>query len=169
MDFEQVAKERYSCRNFLPKEVEQEKIEKILEMARIAPTAKNLQPFKIYILKSEESLKKLDSVTDCRYGAPLVFFLTYNKKEQWENPFEKDIHSGVEDVSIVATHMMLEAKNLGLESVWCNWYPNTKLEKLLNIPEDERSVLFLAVGYGDAKPSPLHDKKKDIKKLVQYL
>ena len=70
MEFTKVVAERYSCKNFSTRKVEAEKLTEILEAGRLAPTAKNSQEQRIYVLQSEESLAKLDKVTPCRYGAP---------------------------------------------------------------------------------------------------
>jgi nitroreductase len=171
MDFMELAKKRYSVRKFSDKPVEKEKLDKILEAGNIAPTAKNQQPQRVYVLQSENALKKINELMPCVYGATTVLIFTYNKDEEWRNPFEAEIHSGVEDVSIAATHVMLRATELGLGTCWCNYYPYTKVEKAFNIPDNEKSVLVMPVGYPaeDAKPAPLHDACKDLSKTVHYL
>ena len=168
MEFEQLIRERYSCRKFSNKPVEKELLDKILEAARLAPTAKNQQPFRIYVIQSDESLKKIDEVSPCRYGAPLVLAFTYSTNEMWKNPNNPTHFSGPEDVSIVATHAILEAKNVGLDSCWVKYFDNEKFEKLFSIPSDQKSVLLLPVGYGEIGPGPLHKSRKDTSKLVEY-
>ena len=116
MDFLELAKGRYSVRSFLDKKVEAEKIAKILFAANVAPTACNNQPQKIYILQSEEALSKLSSVCKYTFGAKTIFLLCYDENLAWQNPLTKGYNSGETDVSIVCTHMMLEAHNLGLGS-----------------------------------------------------
>ena len=76
MEFTEVIKKRYSCRKFIGKAVEKEKLNEILESGRLAPTAKNNQPYHIYIARSETALAKIDSVCRCRYGAPVVLVVT---------------------------------------------------------------------------------------------
>ena len=63
MDFKELAKKRFSVRNFSNRPVEQEKLDKMLEMLLLAPTAKNQQPERVYVLQSEEILAKLDELT----------------------------------------------------------------------------------------------------------
>ena len=171
MDFIELIKKRYSVRKFSDKAVEKEKMEKILEAGLAAPTAKNLQPQRIYVLQSEDALTKLDSLTHCRYGAGTVLLFTYNTDEDWKNPLEEGVHSGIEDVSIVATHIMLQATELGLGTCWCNYFANSKLEKLFNIPENEKSVLIRPVGYVSeaVKPSPMHQTKRPAEDIIRYL
>lgn len=169
--FYELAKERFSCRNFCDKKVEEKKLEKILEVGNMAPTAKNLQPHRIYVLESKDALEKLDSVTHIRRGAPIVLLFSYDCDEDWKNPYEEGIHSGIQDVSIVATHIMMEAKELGLDSCWCNAFPNSKIEEAFNLPKNEKVVLLLPIGYksDDAIVSQNHFNKKDLKDIVRRL
>jgi len=171
MELYKVMQDRYSVRKFDGRNPEQEKLDAVLEAGNIAPTAKNLQPQRIYVLQSEEALQKLDELAPCRYGAGTVLVFTYNTDEEWKNPEEKGVHSGVEDVSIVATHMMLRAHELGLSTCWCNLFPNSRLEEALGLPENERSVLYMPIGYAaeGASPAPRHTEKKDLSEIVKYL
>ena len=171
MTFTELAKQRYSVRKFSDKPLEQEKLKAVLEAADLAPTAKNIQPQRIYVLQSEDALAKLDTLTHCRYGAGTVLLFTYNDDEDWKNPLEEGIHSGVEDVSIAATHAMLQACELGLSTCWCNYFANSKLEEIFEIPQNEKSVLIMPIGYADesAKPTPMHEQKKPVSDMVKYL
>lgn len=72
-------------------------LKKLIETERMAPTAKNQQPQKIYVLQSEDTLKKLSTLTHCAYGAKTVLLFTYNQEQDWKNPWEDGVHSGVED------------------------------------------------------------------------
>ena len=171
MDFMELAKKRCAIRKFSDKPIEKEKLDAILAAGNIAPTAKNLQPQRIYVLQSEGALAKLDTLTHCRYGAKTVFLFTYNTDEDWKNPLEEGVHSGVEDVSIVATHIMLAATEEGIATCWCNYFSNTKLEALFELPANEKSVLIMPVGYADeaAKPASTHETKKERSKTVKVI
>lgn len=137
----------------------------------VAPTAKNQQPQRIHVLQSAEALSELDALTHCRYGAPTVLLFCYDTSEDWQNPLEEGVRSGVEDVSIVATHAMLRATELGLATCWCNYFANSELERVLSLPEGERSVLVMPLGHAaeDAKPAPGHAASKAIADVVDYL
>lgn len=170
--FLELAKERYSVRKFTKKQVEKDKLDKILEAGNVAPTAVNYQPQRIYILQSEDALAKAKSVCPCTYGAPTVLLFTYDDNKDWDNPKQSGIHSGEQDVSIVATHMMLEAWNLGVASCWVNLFPNDEVAKVFELPENEKVVLMMPIGYAaeDAKPvEKWHFGHKDIDKIVSYL
>ena len=137
----------------------------------MAPTAKNLQPQRIYVIQSAEGLAKVDALTPCRFGAPTVLLFTNNTDEEWNNPLETSVRAGVEDVSIVATHAMLEAEDLGLGTCWVNYFPNTELEKAFGLPKNERSVLLMPIGYpaSDAAPGPNHAASKKTDEFVKFI
>ena len=171
MTFMDHAKNRYSVRKFSDRQLEKEKLDQILEAAMAAPTAKNNQPQRIYVLQSKEAMEKLDTLTHCRYGAGTVLLFTYNQDEDWKNPLEEGIHSGVEDVSIAASYVMLQAIELGVYTTWCNYFANSELEKIFQIPENERAVLIMPIGYKDEEimPSSSHEQSKELEDIVSYL
>lgn len=171
MDFLELAKERYSVRKFTDKQVEQEKLDKILEAGNVAPTAVNYQPQRIYVLQSEEALAKAKAVCPCTYDAPTVLLFAYDDDKDWDDPKQAGIHSGQQDVSIVATHIMLEAWELGIASCWVNLFPNDEVESTFGLPENEKVVLMMPLGYAaeDAKPvEKWHYVCKDISETVEY-
>ena len=106
MEFSEVVRERYSCKSYESRQIEQEKLDQILEAGRLAPTAKNLQEQHIYVIQSEEGLAKIDKLTRCRYGAPTVLLVAFDKNNVFTYPGGKR-DSGIEDADIVATHLML--------------------------------------------------------------
>ncbi len=118
MNFLDLAKARYSVRSFKDTPITTEELDKILEAGRVAPSAKNIQSHRIYVLQSKEALDKINAVCSCIFGAKTVFLLCYDDDEVWKNTFDKSINSGDIDVSIVCTHMMLQAKELGIGSCW---------------------------------------------------
>ena len=166
-NFMQLAKERYSVRKYKDTPIEDDKLDQIIEAGIVAPTAHNEQPWRCYVLKSPEALKKINDLTTCAFHAPVVLMFTYNKDEQWKNPLEEGVTAGQEDVSIVATHMMLEAWELGIGSCWVNYFPNTKTEEAFNIPDNERVVLLMPMGYAaeGSHPSHYHSRDELVKEL----
>ena len=167
MEFDKVIRERKATRKFSDIEVEDEKITKILEAGRIAPTAKNLQPIKIYVVKSKEGLEKVDNASPCRYGASCVFIVCGDKSKS----FKKGEYSTYEmDSCIVATHMMLEATNLGVDNIWVEMFDEDVLRKEFAIPDDLIPICILPMGYKavDCPDSPNHNKRQSLEELVEY-
>ncbi len=171
MELIDIMNRRFSVRKFDGRKPEQEKLNAVLLAGNMAPTAKNQQPQRVYVLESDEALKKLDTLTHCRYGASTVLLFTYNVEEDWQNPKEEGVHSGVEDVSITATYMMLRAAELDLDTCWCNFFGNTELEKTFDLPKNERSVLIMPIGYAaeGTQPTSMHLNKKSLDSIVKYL
>ena len=130
MEFEKVIKERTAVRSFKNDQIDNNQLTNICEAGRLAPTAKNLQPQRIIVVQSEEYIEKIDKVSPCRYNAPTVLIVCSNKDEA----FKKDNYSTYEmDACIVATHMMLEATNLGLGSVWVELFDKELLKQKFNL------------------------------------
>ena len=169
MDFSEVIKNRYSCKNFSARQISAEQLNAILVAGRLAPTAKNLQEQRIYVLQSLEALAVIDKVTPCRYHAPTVLVVAFNKNNVFTYPGDKR-DSGIEDASIVATHMMLAATNEGVDNCWINFFDPDILAKELNLPEDEEILMLLDLGFAadGVKPLPNHDKRKDLTETVEY-
>jgi len=170
MEFKEVVKTRYSCKKYSDKEVEREKLEAVLEAGRLAPTAKNLQEQHVYVLESKEALDKFDIETPCRYGAPTVIVVAFDKTNVYVYPGGKR-DSGIEDASIVATHMMLAAADAGLDSCWINFLDPDKLHKALELPDNEEILMAMDLGYAaeDGKPLPNHFSRKELCETVSYL
>jgi nitroreductase len=171
MNFTDLAKERYSVRKFDPRPIEEEKLRAILEAGNLAPTAKNLQPQRIYVVRSEENLEKIRSLTTSHYGAPVVLLFAYDTAEEWQNPLEAGVHSGPQDVSIAATHIMLKAAELGIGSVWVNRFAPTETKRVMGLPENEVPLLLMPIGYAapDAAPSERHTVRKPLSETVKEI
>ncbi len=170
MEFKEVVKNRYSCKKYSDRKVEAEKITAILEAGRLAPTAKNLQEQRIYVIQSEELLAEIDKLTPCRYNAPTVVAVAFDKTNVFTYPGEKR-DSGIEDASIVATHLMLAAADEGVDSCWLNFFDPEKAAKALNLPENEEVLMLLDLGYAaeDAGPLPNHDSRKPLSDTVTFM
>ena len=169
MDFLELAKERYSCRYFSDKKIEQEKIDKILEAARLAPTGINSQSQRILVLTDKEELAKLSECTPYGWNAPLVFLICYDKNESWKRKSD-GFDGGSQDICIVTTHMMLEVTDLGLGSTWIGAFDPIRTREIYNVPENFEISAILPVGYPseEAHPSRLHDDRKPIEEIAFY-
>ncbi len=168
MEFEKVIRDRMAIRKFSNEKISDEIINKILEAGRVAPTAKNLQPIKIYVVESEEGLEKIDKATRCRYGAKTVLIICGNKEEA----YHKGDYSTYEmDSCIVNTHMMLEATNLEVDNIWIEAFEESILREEFNIPTEFIPVCLLPLGYKteDCPINPLHEKRKNIEEIVEYI
>lgn len=168
MEFKEIIRNRYSCRKFDGRQVPAEALAAVLEAGRLAPTAKNLQEQRIYVIQSEEGLRKVDGITPCRYGAPVVIAVAFDKSNVFIYPGDRR-DSGAEDASIVATHMMLAASDEGLDSCWINFFDPDKAHAALGLPDNEEILMFLDLGYSAEKHEAAPKKRKDLSETVSYL
>lgn len=136
----------------------------ILEAGRVAPTAANYQPQRIIVVREEAGLARLKKAANI-YEAPLAVIVCADHNAAWKRPFDGKGMVDI-DASIVTDHMMMEATDLGLGTVWiCN------LRKEFNIPEHIEPVNILAIGYpaGQIAPPDRPDKaRKPMQETVFY-
>lgn len=160
MDFLNLAKQRYSVRSYLPRAVEPEKLARVLEAAHVAPTAANRQPVRLLVLQSQESLEKLEKAADI-YHAPLAILVCADHSRAWVRPFDRK-QSGDIDAAILTDHMMLQATELGLGSVWVCYFKPDIIRREFALPEELEPVNILALGYASgAAPAPdRHDQER---------
>ena len=170
MEFKEVIKARYSCKKYSDRQVDKAALDAILEAGRVAPTAKNLQEQHIYVVQSPETLAKIDAITPCRYGAPTVLVVAFDKNNVFTYPGDKR-DSGVEDATIVATHMILAAADEGVDSCWINFLDPEKLAEVLGLPENEEVLMLMDLGYAaeGAGPLPNHENRKELSETVSYI
>lgn len=169
MDFLNIAKSRYSVRNYSTQKVEQEKLDKILEAAHVAPTAANLQPVRLIVVREKDGLDRISKATNI-YNAPVAIIVCVDTSRVWERPFDKKKNGDI-DAAILTDHMMLQATELGLGSVWICYFKPDVIKKEFNLPDNLEPVNILAVGYGDETPaSPERHSvmRKPLEELVSY-
>ena len=150
MSFLELAKKRYSCRAYSDKKVEKEKLDLILEAGRVAPTARNLQPQRIIVVQGTEGFEKLGKAANV-YKAPLAIIVCCDTSSVWVRPIDTYKTTEV-DASIVTDHMILEATELGLNSVWICHFKADVLKAEFELPDNLVPVNILAIGYGTAEP-----------------
>ncbi|MDR2070156.1 MAG: nitroreductase family protein [Treponema sp.] len=169
MDFDVLSAKRYSVRKFKQIPVEPEKLALILEAGRNAPTAANKQPQRILAVTREEGLAKIDRCTSCRFEAPLVLIVCYDKNECWVRKFDGET-SGWVDASIAATQMMLQAADIGLGSTWVMYFDPAAARKEFALPENLVPVAMLVMGYPapDAVPADRHAIRHPLEKIVCF-
>lgn len=170
----ELAQNRYSERYFDAKPIEQEKLDQILEAGRVAPTACNYQPQKFFLIRSEEAMAKLKTVTPFHYNAPLVILVCYDINEVWTAPndrYYRNYNSGEQDASIAAANMMYAAEDQGIHTIWIRGFDSKKVVDTFGLEENMIPVMMLGLGYPNekAKANPWHFKRKPIEDFVYEL
>jgi nitroreductase len=152
--------------------VEEEKLAQILEAGRIAPTAANKQPQKIYVLKSEEALEKVRSVTRMTYGAPVVLVFCWDTNLSWKSTIEsfgEEYDGGEMDCCIIGTQMMNQATELGLGTLWARGLNTQQLHDILELPENEKVSFILDIGYSAENSVNKHTPRREMSETVTFL
>ena len=167
MEFKDELNRRYSCRAFAARGVKQEKVDRILEAGRIAPTAVNKQPVHIWTVSSPETLEAIKGVTRSNYGAPVLLVVGCKPADAWVRRY--DVKNGAEvDAAIVATYMMLAAQNEGLATLWVGSFDPALLQDILPGASGYELVAMINVGYpaAESEPSAMHAERKPVGELV---
>ncbi len=166
MQFSELIKKRYSVRSYKADPVEDDKLEQVLEAARLAPTAANRQPFQFLVIHTagrEEELRRI-------YGqpwfvqAPIVICACGIHEQAW---VRRDSKSYCDvDVSIAMDHLILAAADLGLGTCWIGAFDLTATREVLGLPEDVEPMAFTPLGYPNDEPRP--KKRKPLAELIRY-
>ena len=167
MNFLELSEKRYSCRSFSDKEVSPDLIKKIIQAGISAPTAVNSQAFKIFHATSEEAKGIIRESTSCHFDAPELLIVGYESDTSWVRPFD-DMNFADIDASIVATHMMLEAEDLGLGSTWVGYFDAPFLQEKLPETKPYTLIALFPIGYPSetSEPSKRHYERKDYSEIV---
>ena len=167
MEFFDVIEKRYSMRGFEDKEVEQEKLDKILKSAQLAPTGVNFQPFKVIVIDTKKHKEELNAIYPPEWftEAPLVLCVVASKEKAWTRKFDDKNIADI-DATIVMTHMILAAEDLGLNTCFIANFKPDLAKEFLDLDDEWEPVLFTPLGYGNAEPRDT--PRKAIEELVVY-
>ena len=147
MEFLELVKRRYSCRNYQSKPVEQGKLDYIMECVRLAPSAVNRQPWRFRIVSSEEGRKKLCQCYNREWftTSPVIIIASILHDEEWVRSDGK--HHGDIDIAIAVEHLCLAAAEQGVGTCWvCNF--DAKLCKsLFALSDNEEAAVLIPLGY----------------------
>lgn len=170
MNFKDLTAQRYSLRKFSDRPVEDEKLQLILEAAQSAPTAHNLQPQRIFVLRSPEALEKADACMGCHFHPPVILAVAYDAQEAWKREDDGKNHGEI-DAALAVMQMMLQAAELGLGTTYVGMFDPQKL--LAAFPEMAglTPIAMLPLGYPaeGAHPARLHAQRKPLEATVRYL
>lgn len=167
MKFSELIEKRYSVRAYKSDSVEEEKLQQVLEAARLAPTAANRQPFQLIVVHTagrEAELKRIYG-RDWFTQAPLVICACGVPSQGWVRKYDDKNYTDV-DVSIVMDHMTLAATDVGLGTCWIGAFNPDAAREVLGLPDDVEPIAFTPLGYAADQPKP--KKRKPLSELVRY-
>jgi nitroreductase len=166
MDFSELIKTRYSVRAYTSDPVEDDKLNLVLEAARLAPTAANRQPFQIIVIRTKGRQEELLRIYGREWFVqpPLVIAICGLPNRAWSR---MDGRNCVDiDVAIVMDHLILEAANLGLGTCWVGDFNPAAAREILDLPDDVEPLAFTPLGY--AADEPRTKKRRPLSELVRY-
>lgn len=157
---------RRSIRTYLDRPVEDEKLQRLLEAARLAPSGSNTQPWAFIVIKSAETRRKVAAAVHNQgwmAQAPVQIACVADIRARLaedgkplhlteESP-QEELKQVIRDTSIAAEHIVLEAQSLGLSTCWAAWFRQDDLRPVLGVPEDKYILCVLMVGYSDSHPA----------------
>lgn len=169
--FYELAAARYSVRDFRPDPIPERDLATILTCARIAPSAKNTRPHKIYVLQSEEALRKVRALTPCAFNAPTVLLIGFDTERECKTQRLGGRRFGEVDAAIVTTHMMLCAWDLGIASCYVGWFDPEQVRAAFGLPETVQLTGMLPIGYAaeGVVPNERHTVLRAPEETIAYL
>ncbi len=169
MDFSQLAFVRCSVREFSKREVEEEKLAQVVNAARLAPSAVNFQPCRIYVARKGEIQDKLKSCYHREWirNAPVLIVVVGLHAMGWKRASDGNDFTGI-DAAILTDHLVLQAADLGLGTCWVCNFDVKAVKALLGLMEDEEPIALIPIGY-PAGEVPVNKKRKDLSELIVNL
>jgi len=164
MTFLELARTRCSIRGYKPDPVEPEKLEQVLEAARLAPTAGNRQRFRLIVIHTEGREEELRRIYDRDWFVqpPLVICAC---RYPMDPARQRKDYTDV-DIGIVVDHLILAAAELGLGTCWIGAYDPAAAREILGLPDEVEPVVFTPLGYPAAPPR--EKQRKSLDELVCY-
>jgi len=166
MEFTELIAARYSVRAYTSDSVEHEKLDQVLEAARLAPTAANRQPFQIIVIRTKDREEELQRIYGREWFVqpPLVIGICGLPGRAW---LRMDSRNYVDiDVAIVMDHLILAAANAGLGTCWVGAFNPKEAREILDLPDDVEPLAFTPLGY--AADQPRTKKRRPLSELVRY-
>ncbi len=167
MEFHDVIRRRRSVRGYESRPVEDDKLARVLEAARLAPTAANRQPFHLYVVRSEDVRKRLLQAYSQEWfaGAPVIVCICGRPARAWSRMDGKN-YADV-DATIAMDHLILAAAAEGLGTCWIGAFNPERLREVLAIPADLEPVAMTPIGYPASRPAPT--PRKPLDEICEYL
>jgi len=166
-NFLELAKARYSVRNYLDRQVEEDKLNYVVECGRIAPSAANFQPWHIIVIRELEIRRRM--VTYPRpffLEAPVILVICGDHNLGWKRRDGKD-HTDI-DAAIITDHMTLAATEQGLGTCWICNFDAVQCREILQLPANIEPIVCLTLGYPGKEPDDRarHLVRKEMKEII---
>ena len=167
MEYSKLIAARYSVRAYRPDPVEEEKLQAVLEAARLAPTAANRQPIQLIVMHTAGREEEIGKIYRKAWfvQAPLVIGICAISSQAWVRESDR-FNARLIDAAIVADHLILAAADLGLGTCWVAAFNVEAARSVLRLPDEAEPVIFTPLGYPADQPGP--KTRKSLSELVRY-
>jgi nitroreductase len=165
LDVFEAIKNRRSIRKFEQKAVEKEKLMKVLEAARLAPSAMNRQPYVFIVTSDEEKIKKISSACNQIWDAPIIIVICALPEKAWVRDDGEEYWKA--DSAVAMNTLSLQACEEGLGTCWIAAFNEEKIKEILGIENEARVVAMTPLGYPAEKKGPISNRKS-VSELVRY-
>ncbi len=167
MEFTELIQQRYSVRAYRADPVEEEKVQRVLQAARLAPTACNRQPFQLLVVHTEGRQEELSRIWGPKFftQAPLMICMCTVHEQAWSRRWDGRNYGDV-DATIAMDHLILAAANVGLGTCWIAAFDPVAAREVLGLPEEAAPLVLTPLGYPADQPVP--KKRKPLSDLVRY-
>ncbi len=173
-------RERRSVRKYQPQAIEEDKLQAILESARLAPSASNSQPWHFYVVKDKAKISALASkmpigsnvvINGFIQEAPIVIVATAGPIDLIHKALAFIVNKRwyYLDVAIALEHMSLTAWELGVGSCWVGWFDEKRVKKAVGIPGNQEVIALLTLGYPADQASPFQKHRKKMEEIVKIV
>ena len=159
--FLELVKQRYSCRSYQAKSVEQGKLNYIIECVRFAPSAVNKQPWQFHVVNDKADMAKLQECYNREWfaTAPMYIICSILHNEEWVRSDGK--HHGDIDIAIAVEHLCLAATEQGLATCWVCNFDAEKCKQLFSLTDNEEPAVLIPIGYAADESKEKIRKKID--------
>ena len=167
MEFSELIQQRYSVRAYKPDPIDTSKLEKVLDAARVAPSAANRQPFQLIVVHTKGREVELHRMYHREWfvQAPIIICAVGLTQQGWVRGADGKNYTEV-DVTIALDHLILEATNQKLGTCWIAAFDHEAARQILRLPDEIEPAIFTPLGYAADKPGA--KKRKPLSELVRY-
>jgi len=179
MNFTELVQKRKSTRKYSSRPVNRKLIDQCLEAARLAPSARNSQPWSFIVIDDPDMIKKLAknvfsgiyAGTSFAGKAPVLIVVITEKADYITRlgTMIRKIKYNLIDIGIACEHLILQAEELGLGTCWLGWFNAKQVKKVLNLPRSKQIDILISLGYPEkVYPTPKPKIRKDLDTIRRY-
>jgi len=179
MNFTELVQKRQSTRKYSSRPVSRKLIDQCIEAARLAPSARNSQPWSFIVIDDHNMIQKLAKnafrgiyASTSFAGKAPVLIVVITEKADYITKLGTQIRNvkySLIDIGIACEHLILQAEELGFGTCWLGWFNAKQVKKVLSLPRSTQIDILISLGYPEKSyPSPKPKKRKELDTIRRY-